>query len=96
MLWLCDRKRFSHLNVHSTFTFQDRSFMFFALHKVNIVDMLVISATQDHAVNPIASIELSKTLDCELVTLVSDCGHMSFACETEKIKEAITTFLQIN
>ncbi len=56
--------------------------------------MLVISATQDHVVNPLASLELSKTLDCELETLVSDCGHSSFACESEKIKEAITSFLQ--
>ncbi len=57
-------------------------------------ELLIISATQDHLVNPIAAIELSKTLNCKLVTLLSDCGHMSFACEAEKIKKAITTFLK--
>ncbi len=57
-------------------------------------DMLVISPTQDHAVNPIASIELSKTLNCQLVTLLSNCGHVAVGCEAEKIKKAITTFLK--
>ena len=56
--------------------------------------MLIISATQDHLVNPIASMEISKTLNCKLVTLPSDCGHSTFACEAEKIKKAITTFLK--
>ena len=58
-------------------------------------DMLVISATQDHAVNPIASIKLSKTLNCQLVTLLSDCGHGAFGCEAEKVKEATSSFLQV-
>ena len=57
-------------------------------------DMLVISATQDHAVNPIPSMELSKALNCQLVTLLSDCGHAAFGCETEKIKKVTSSFLQ--
>ncbi len=57
-------------------------------------DMLVISATQDHAVNPVASIKLSKTLNCQLVTLLSNCGHLAVGCEAEKVKKAITTFLK--
>lgn len=56
-------------------------------------DMLIIPATQDHAVNPLSAIELSKELNAELVTLDGDCGHSSFACETAKIKNAITAFL---
>jgi len=57
-------------------------------------DLLIISATQDHLVNPIAAMELSKILNCKLVTLLSDCGHGAFACETEKVKKAITAFLK--
>jgi len=56
-------------------------------------DMLIIPATQDHAVNPLSAIELSKELNAELVTLDGDCGHSSFTCETEKSKNAITEFL---
>ena len=56
-------------------------------------DMLIITASQDHTVNPISAIELSQVLNAELVTLDGDCGHFSFFCETEKIKNAITAFL---
>lgn len=57
-------------------------------------DMLIVPAIQDHLVNPLSAIELSKELDAELVTLESDCGHMAIVCEAEKIKKAITTFLK--
>ena len=57
-------------------------------------NMLVISATQDHLVNPISAMELSKQLNAQLVTLLGDCGHGSFGCESDKIKKAITTFLE--
>ena len=61
----------------------------------NIVeaDMLIIPATQDHLVNPLSSIELSKVLNAELVTLSGNCGHGAFGCETEKVKNAVTEFL---
>lgn len=58
-------------------------------------DMLIISATQDHLVNPISSMELSNILNANLVTLVGDCGHVAFGCEAEKIKSAITPFLMM-
>jgi homoserine O-acetyltransferase len=57
-------------------------------------DMLIISATQDHLVNPISAIQLSKELDADLVTLTSNCGHGAFGCETEKIKNATVEFLK--
>ncbi len=55
--------------------------------------MLIIPATQDHLVNPLSSIELSKVLDARLVTLSGNCGHVAFVCESVKIKKAITEFL---
>ncbi len=57
-------------------------------------ELLIISATQDYLVNPIASIEISKKINCKLVTLLGDCGHGAFTCEAEKIKKAIITFLK--
>jgi homoserine O-acetyltransferase len=56
-------------------------------------DMLIILAAQDHLVNPISAIELSKELNAELVMLQSDCGHGVSVCESEKIKNAVTEFL---
>ena len=56
-------------------------------------DMLIISAKQDHLVNPISSIELSKKINAKLVTLDTDCGHLAVGCETEKIRQEITSFL---
>lgn len=61
--------------------------------KIIKADMLIISPTQDHLVNQLSSIELAKELNAELMTLESDCGHVAFACESEKIKLAITAFL---
>jgi len=57
-------------------------------------DMLIISSTQDHLVNPIAAVELAEELDAQLIMLDSDCGHGAFTCETERIKSGITVFLK--
>jgi len=57
-------------------------------------DMLIIPATQDHLVNPIHALQLAQELNAKLVTLDSDCGHGSFGCEADKIKKAITAFLE--
>lgn len=56
-------------------------------------EFLIIVATKDHLVNPISSMAFSKLTNSQLVTLESDCGHMSPFCEMEKAKEAISEFL---
>jgi len=64
------------------------------IKKVIEADMLIISATQDLAVNPIAAVELADELNAKLITLNSDSGHGAFATESEKVKRGITTFLK--
>lgn len=57
-------------------------------------ELLIISATKDHLVNPVSSIELAQNLNAELLTLDGNCGHVAFICEADKIKKAITEFLK--
>ena len=59
-------------------------------------DLLVIVAAQDHVVHPSSASQLAKKLAAPLVTLMGDCGHVAFACESEKVKTAVTEFLKRN
>ena len=59
-------------------------------------DLLVIVAAQDHVVHPSSASQLAKKLAAPLVTLMGDCGHVAFACESEKVKTAVTKFLKRN
>jgi len=56
-------------------------------------DVLIIVSQKDHLVNPAKSIAFSKLLDCQLVELTGDCGHIAPWCEAQKIKEALSSFL---
>lgn len=57
------------------------------------VKMLIITAKQDHMVNPLPAAKLAGILNAELVELESDCGHTAPGCEGEKTKEAVKRFL---
>ncbi len=57
-------------------------------------DILIIIAQQDHIVNPTSSIAFSKLLDCALVELTGDCGHVAPWCEIEQVKKATFSFLK--
>ncbi|PKG44188.1 alpha/beta hydrolase [Psychroflexus sp. MES1-P1E] len=59
-------------------------------------DLLVIVAAQDHVVHPSSASQLAKKLAAPLVTLMGDCGHIAFFCESEKVKTAVTEFLKRN
>jgi homoserine O-acetyltransferase len=59
-------------------------------------DLLVIVAAQDHVVHPSSASQLAKKLAAPLVTLMGDCGHVAFSCESEKVKTAVTKFLKRN
>ncbi|MCD4811984.1 alpha/beta fold hydrolase [bacterium] len=62
----------------------------------NIVkaNILIIVSIQDHLVNPESSITLSKQLNCKLLELTGDCGHIAVWCEANKIKDAVSLFLK--
>ena len=57
-------------------------------------DVLVIVSQQDLIVNPISSIAFSKALNYELLELTGDCGHIAPWCESEKVKKAVSSFLE--
>ena len=57
-------------------------------------DVLIIVSLHDHLVNPASSIALSRQLDCGLVELTGDCGHIAVWCEADKVREATSSFLK--
>jgi len=57
-------------------------------------DVLIIVSLHDHLVNPASSIAFAKQLDCTLVELTGDCGHIAVWCEANIIKEATSSFLK--
>jgi homoserine O-acetyltransferase len=56
--------------------------------------MLVITAKQDHMVNPLPAAKLARIANATLVELESDCGHTAPGCELEKTQQAIKNFLE--
>ncbi|MGB3589949.1 MAG: alpha/beta hydrolase [Tunicatimonas sp.] len=59
-------------------------------------ETLTIVAQQDHMLLPTYAIELARERDDEILLLDSDCGHYAFACEQEKISQAVRKFLKEN
>ena len=57
-------------------------------------DVLIVVSLQDHLVNPASSITISKQLNCQLLELTGDCGHIAVWCEADKIKQAVSSFLK--
>ena len=44
--------------------------------------LLIISASQDHMVNPLSAIAFAKASNAQLLTLESNCGHLASNCES--------------
>jgi homoserine O-acetyltransferase len=57
-------------------------------------EVLVIVSQQDHIVSPVNPIAFAKVLNYELLELTGDCGHLAPWCESEKIKKAVSVFLE--
>ncbi|NOR86858.1 MAG: alpha/beta fold hydrolase, partial [Bacteroidales bacterium] len=64
-----------------------------AIKDIIKADVLIVISQKDHLVNPMNSIAFSKLLNCELIELTGDCGHIAPWCETSEIKKALTPFL---
>lgn len=56
--------------------------------------VFVIVAKYDHVVTPGPATEFSTMLGAKLLTLDSDCGHLSTTCESRHINDAVTNFLK--
>ena len=56
--------------------------------------VLVVVAKYDHVVTPGPATEFATLLGAKLLTLDSDCGHLSTTCESRLINEAVANFLK--
>lgn len=57
-------------------------------------EVLIVISQKDHLVNPENSIAFSEFINCQLLELNGDCGHIAPWCETQKIKDVLVTFLE--
>lgn len=55
--------------------------------------VLVVSATQDHMVNPLPALGFAKLIHAQVLLLESDCGHMAPGCESAKMDPVVAQFL---
>jgi homoserine O-acetyltransferase len=55
--------------------------------------VLIVSATQDHMVNPLPAIGFAKLIHAQTLLLESDCGHMAPGCESTKMNPVVAQFL---
>jgi homoserine O-acetyltransferase len=54
---------------------------------------LNVVGTRDHMVTPEPALAFAELLGAPSLVLDSDCGHVAFRCEAERIKEAVRAFL---
>lgn len=66
--------------------------LFDAASKVK-AKVLIVSATQDHMVNPLPALGFAKLIHAQTVILESDCGHMAPGCEINTVSTQINQFL---
>jgi homoserine O-acetyltransferase len=55
---------------------------------------LVIVSKQDHTVTPGPALDFAHLLHAETLVLESDCGHQAPACESAKLAQGVSRFLQ--
>lgn len=55
--------------------------------------LMIVSAT-DHLVNPLPAMEFARLLDCEIVVLENDCGHLAIGCEMERCAAIVNNFFK--
>ena len=56
--------------------------------------VFVVVAKQDHVVTPGPASEFAKLLGAKLLVLEGDCGHLSTACESRLLNQAVGDFLK--
>ena len=56
--------------------------------------VFVVVAKYDHVVTPGPATEFAKLLGAKLLTLDSDCGHLSTTCESRHMNDAVADFLK--
>ena len=56
-------------------------------------DMLVVSVSSDHMVNPATALKLANALGAEKLVLDSNCGHLGTTCELDHVAARVKNFL---
>lgn len=55
--------------------------------------VLVVVARFDHVVTPGPATEFAKLIEAKLIELEGDCGHLATSCESRRLNEAVSQFL---
>ena len=58
--------------------------------------VFVVVAKFDHVVTPEPATEFAKLMGARLLQLDGDCGHLATSCESRRLNDAVTSFLQEN
>lgn len=54
----------------------------------------IITSLKDHIVSPAPAIEFAGLLNCKILKLDSDCGHLAPGCEASLVNKSIAEFLE--
>lgn len=56
--------------------------------------VLVVPSVQDHMVNPHPALNFAKLIHAQVFKLNSDCGHLATGCESQKLEQVVSAFLE--
>ncbi|MBN2601782.1 MAG: alpha/beta fold hydrolase [Candidatus Marinimicrobia bacterium] len=62
-------------------------------HSIKAEILMIVSAT-DHIVNPIPALKFARILDCEVVVLENNCGHLAIGCEMARCSRIVGDFFK--
>jgi len=57
--------------------------------------VFIIVSESDHILNPQPAKELASILNCKVMILQNNCGHLAIGCDLEKCSDAISRFFKI-
>lgn len=57
-------------------------------------NVLVIVSATDHIVNPIPTEKFAEILNCDIVVLENNCGHLAIGCEMERCSQIVCDFFK--
>ena len=84
--WVAQLDAIAHLDVGHGGSLED------AAKRVK-AGVLVVSAAQDHMVNPKAALDFAALIGAKTLVLNSDCGHLSTSCDAAILNPAVHAFL---
>lgn len=85
--WLAQLDAIVHLDVAHGGSLED------AARRVK-ARVLVVSASQDHMVNPAPALNFAKLIGARTFILEGDCGHIATGCEASTLNPVVRAFLE--